>query len=139
MMREQDKRKRAGFTLIEVMMVVVILGILAAVVMPKIAGSGDKARRAATRASIKGIVVGVNMYRMEVGRLPQNLKALIENDGASSWDGPYLEGGVPQDAWGLEFSYTPNSDGKSFTIKSAGPDNQMGTGDDLTNQGSKGS
>lgn len=138
-MSKQDRRKKAGFTLIEVLMVVVILGILAAVVVPNIAGSGDKARVSATRTSIKAVALGVNMYRMEVGRLPQSLKALIDDDSSSGWDGPYLEGGLPQDAWGKEFSYSPNSGGKTFTIKSAGPDQQMGTSDDITNRGAKNS
>jgi general secretion pathway protein G len=115
-----------GFTLIEIMLVVVIIGLLAAVVTPKLMGNLAKGQVAATRASIKNLETAIDQYQLDhSGRLPNSLQDVL----------PYLRNqkSVPKDAWGMEFAYTPNHADGSFSIVSAGPDNLMGTADDITN------
>jgi general secretion pathway protein G len=124
------RRLRSGFTLIEVLLVVAILGILAGVVVANFAGKQKRAMIQATRASIDAIRTAVDMYEVDTGRFPPSLTALVDNDGAPNWNGPYIKGGVPADAWGTPFGYTQSED--SYKITSAGPDKSMGGGDDVT-------
>ena len=122
----------AGFTLIEMLLVVVIIGVLAAVVAGNFNQKGDAARISATRASIAAIANAIEIYNMDVGRLPSSLDDLITNPGASTWDGPYLKGGKQNllDAWGQPFTY--KKDGNGYKVVSAGKDGQVGSEDDLT-------
>lgn len=123
---------RGGFTLVEVLLVVAILGILATIVVVNVAGRGDDARIKATRASIEAIKTALNLYDVDTGRYPQTLDSLINNDGSPNWKGPYLQQKTtPSDQWGTAFGYTVQEN--AFEIRSAGPDKQLGSGDDLTN------
>ncbi len=122
----RPKRSRAGFTLIEIMLVVVIIGLLAAVVTPRLMGNLAKGQIAATRASIKNLETAIDQYQLDhSGRLPNSLQEIL----------PYLRNqkSVPKDSWGMEFSYTPNHADGSFSIVSAGPDGIMGSADDISN------
>ena len=121
----------AGFTLIEVLLVVAILGILAGVVVVNFGGRQQGAMIRATRASISNVATAINLYEMDTGRFPPSLQSLIQNDGAPNWNGPYIQGDLPRDAWGTPFEYRNAGDG-TFKIISAGPDMQMGTSDDIT-------
>ncbi len=122
---------RSGFTLIEVLLVVAILGILAGVVVVNFSGKGKGARIKATRTSIAAICTAIDMYEVDIGRFPSSLDALAKNDGSANWNGPYLRGGVPADSWGTPFSYT--TEGRGYRVVSGGPDLSIGSGDDITN------
>ena len=124
-------RARGGFTLIEVLLVVAILGILATVVVVNFAGRQEKAMIRACRASIANISTAVDMYEVDTGRYPRSLENLITDDGAPNWTGPYLRGGVPQDPWGQPFEYTRTDNG--YKIQSPGPpgENEPITGFDF--------
>lgn len=134
-MKDRNDKKRhrscAGFTIIELMLVVVILGVLAAVVAGQFKGRGKKARINATRASISAIGTAIDLYEVDTGRYPPSLQSLVSNDGSQNWLGPYIRGGVPVDAWGTTFGYTQQGD-SGYKITSAGPDLQMGGSDDIT-------
>ena len=121
---------QAGFTLVELLLVVAILGILAGVVAFNVGGQTDKARIQATRASIGSISTALKTYEMNNSGLPQALEALTKDQA----DGmpPLLEAKALNDAWGNAFQYKRVSSYK-FEIRSAGPDGQMGSGDDITN------
>ncbi len=126
-------RGSAGFTLVEMLLVVVIIGVLAAVVAGQFGGQGDKARINATRASISAIEGAVEIFQLDTGRWPTSIGDLFNDTGAPNWDGPYLKGAENEmlDAWGVSFSF---KGGKGFKIISAGLDGQMGSEDDLFNR-----
>lgn len=101
-----DKR---SFTLIELMLVVIIIGALVAMVMPRLTGRGEQARVSAAGADIKAnIATGLKLYELDNGNFPssaEGLNALLEKPGsASAWNGPYLEK-KPIDPWGREYKY----------------------------------
>jgi len=121
--------RRAGFTLIEIMVVVVILGILAALVMPRILDRPEEARRTKAAIDIKSIETALNLYKIDNGVYPsleQGLAALVEKPAIGgiprAWrDGGYLPR-VPKDPWGGGYVYLiPGAHGP-FDLSSLGPD-----------------
>jgi general secretion pathway protein G len=128
----------AGFTLVEVLLVVAILGILATVVVVNVAGKADASRKTATRTSIAGIQSAIQLYEMNTAKYPQSLQNLLTSGGEPNWSGPYLQGGSAAlaDSWGNVFAYSYKGSGL-FEVRSAGPDGQMNTGDDLLNSASQ--
>src|ERR1700730_14079833 len=105
-------RRQRGFTLIEIMVVIAILGVLAALIVPKIMSRPDEARRVAARQDISTIMQALQLYRLDNGRYPsqdQGLKALAERPTTdpvpNNWkDGGYLER-LPNDPWGNPYQY----------------------------------
>ena len=125
---------RGGFTMVELMAVLIILGLLFAVVVGNYMGHTDRARVITTKASLRGLQAAVNQFKMDTGRFPgedEGLGALVEPpaDTSTTWPtGGYLETTeVPKDAWNNDFIYElmPES-GKPFVIKSLGADGQEG-------------
>lgn len=119
---------RHPFTLIEIMIVVVIIGMLAALVGPNIIGNLDKAKVKNTKAQLIGLKSGVQQYYFDLSTYPTKLEDLIVNPGQKKWDGPYLDAkSVPKDYWDNEFQYScPGSDGQPFDINSLGGDKAPG-------------
>ena len=143
MMRGTMDRRTEGFTLVEILLVVVIIGVLAAMVVPNFAGKKSKAQQAAAVADIEAnLAVALDMYEMDVGRFPtteQGLKALIEVPSTppvpDDWGGPYLKKKViPTDPWGQEYFYrspgTYNQEG--YDLFSLGADG-VESDDDIIN------
>lgn len=129
---ERGASSKAGFTLVEILLVVAILGILAGVAVIGVRGRTDKANKSACRASIQAIRTAIDAYDVDNGTYPPSLQSLVARDSAPNWSGPYIqEARMLKDPWGHEFQYSPREDG--CEIRSAGPDGQMGSGDDLTN------
>lgn len=130
---------RDGFTLIEMLLVLVILASLAAVVVPRFAGRGKQAKVTATKAQISGFEIGLDAFEVDNGYYPQGsegLQELVEQPrNAPDWQGPYLKRGIPLDPWGNAYQYEyPAKHGTSgYDLMSMGPDGREGGGDDITN------
>ncbi len=127
-----------GFTLIEVMLVVVILGILAAVVLPRLVGRTEEARLAAAQQQIDSLSIALEAYYLDNGKFPmtsEGLQVLRERPvTAPNWKGPYLKKDVPLDPWGHPYVYVaPGLHNQDYDLSSAGPDGQEGTADDVVN------
>lgn len=124
------KGLRAGFTLVELLLVISIIGILGTIAVVNFGDVGGKARVTATQETMRRICEVLEVYRTHVGKgkYPKTLDELTVgiND-----ERPMLDQGALNDAWGNPFDY--KAEGKKFSLCSAGPDEQMNTEDDLTN------
>ena len=102
-------RDRSGFTLIEIMVVIVILGLLAALVVPKLIGRTEEAKKTQARVQIKNIEQALGLFKLDNGFYPtteQGLAALNSPPaGVPRWQGPYLKKAVPNDPWGTPYQY----------------------------------
>jgi general secretion pathway protein G len=118
--------KQNGFTLIEIIAVLIILGGLMAVIVPRISGAGDQAKVRETKIRMEQVRAGLDLYKLEVGRYPEQLQALVtQPSGVAKWSGPYVKGAEAlKDAWSADFRYTLN--GNKFTLTSLGSDGKDG-------------
>ena len=132
----QKNLLRRAFTLVEMLLVVTIIGILAALVIPKIAGTSERARVTAARADINGgIKSALGQYEVDNGFYPKSLQdLLVQPSNAKNWHGPYLEK-IPQDPWGNNYVYSfpGKHNSGSYDLLSIGPDSKEGTDDDVGN------
>ena len=131
---------RHGFTLIELLLVVTILGILAAIVVPRMVGRGKDAQIAAAITQISAFKTALSAFEVDQNYFPKGQNGLIDliqqPRDAQNWHGPYLETDtVPKDPWGNDYAYTcpGKHNPSSYDIVSAGPDGQLGTDDDIGN------
>jgi len=130
--------KKKGFTLIELMLVVIIIGALVAMVMPRFTGRGEQARIAAAEADIRAnIATALKLYELDNGNFPgteEGLNALLNKPSSSqNWNGPYLEK-KPIDPWAREYKYkSPGEHRPDYDLYSLGKDGQEGTADDVKN------
>ncbi|CAM2067585.1 type II secretion system major pseudopilin GspG [Sulfidibacter corallicola] len=125
-------RKRRAFTLVEMMAVVVIIGILAAVIAPKFFGQVTSAQRRAAEADIKTLKQQITLFRFDHNRFPEGLEDLAkEPDNVKNWK-PYIERKALRDPWGNPYEYrTPGDESREFDIWSLGADGKEGgEGDD---------
>lgn len=138
--------RRKGFTLIEVLLVIAILGVLAAFVMPQFMGAADKAKVDAAQIQVSKsgpIANALNMFRLHVQRYPtsdEGLRALSSRpdglDESEEWSGPYIEdANTLTDPWRKnEYQYrSPGEYNEDYDLWSMGPDKEDGTEDDVTN------
>lgn len=137
------RRLQRAFTLIELLLVMVILAVLAALVVPRFAGRSEDARKKAALTQVKALFgTALDTYEADNGTYPSTAQGLAALSAAPSnapaaknWQGPYLKGEVPMDPWGKPYVYrSPGTKNKSsYDLSSAGPDGAEGTEDDIGN------
>lgn len=131
--------QRRGFTLIELLVVIVILAILAAVVIQRVTHRTEDARISKAIADVKSLDDALETYKLDTGSYPtgdQGLLALMDAGASGNnnkWNGPYIKGSLPRDAWGNEYVYRFPGEHSEYDILSPGPDAQVGTNDDIGN------
>ena len=126
-------KRASGFTLIEVMVVIVILGVLAALIVPNVMGRSEKAKIDTTQIALKGVAGALYQYKLENGHFPTmqegGLDALVNQPAtAKNWmPGGYVKGGYPKDSWKNDIQYViPGADGRAFDLYSFGADGKEG-------------
>jgi general secretion pathway protein G len=125
-----------GFTLLELLVVILIIGLLTGIVAPRFLGQVGKSEVTAARAQLDALDKALQGYRMDTGRYPttaQGLRALVQQPSDEPrWRGPYLQGDVPADPWGSAYQYrTPGVAGRDYDLVSFGRDRAVGgNGDD---------
>jgi general secretion pathway protein G len=119
---------RRGFTLMELVVVILILAILAALILPRVFGRTDDAKRAKAATDIATLRAQVQIYKTDVGTFPETLQDLRSrpSEGADGWHGPYLDKEIPTDPYGNEYDYQVSSDGEDYTIICYGQDGSPG-------------
>ena len=131
-------QRRQAFTLIELLLVLVILGILAAIVVPKFSGRTEQARITAAQTQISSFSTALDAFEVDNGYYPKGQNGLqdlvTQPRDAQNWKGPYLKE-IPLDPWKNEYIYESpgKNNSSSYDLMSMGPDGKAGGDDDITN------
>lgn len=128
-MKSVKKRRFArGFSLIELLVVLAILGLLAGLVGPQVMKALGGGKTKTARLQIEDLGAALDMYRLDVGSYPNALAALVEApSGAANWNGPYLKKKkIPADPWGNDYQYTAPGENGPYDLYSLGSDNSQG-------------
>lgn len=140
--RPHAARRQAGFTLVEMLVVLVIMVLLASLVGPRVVGYLGSSRTKAARVQIESLASALELFKVDVGRYPstsEGLRALVQRPSTGgAWNGPYLtKKELPADPWGRPYGYRSPGQNGEFDIFSLGADNQVGgTGEneDISNR-----
>ena len=136
---QHQNRSRRAFTLIELLLVLVILGILAAIVVPKFSGRTEQARVTAAQSQISTFGTALDAFEVDNGFYPKGKGGLndliVAPNNASNWRGPYLKSEIPPDPWNNAYLYEcpGKHNPSSYDILSMGPDGRAGGDDDIAN------
>ena len=131
---------QSAFTLVELLLVLVILGILATVVLPKFAGTTERGRVTAAQTQISTFKTALDAFEVDMGFYPKGKGGLndliLQPRDAANWHGPYLQtDAIPKDPWGNDYIYEcpGRHNPSSYDLMSLGPDGKAGTDDDICN------
>ena len=120
-------RRQGGFTILEIVIVFILLAGIMAFVGPKIFEKMGQAKSAEQRIRTQTLVGNIEMYKLEVGKYPENLQALVKQPGGvDKWNGPYAKDVDLKDAWGNDYRYTVPGQGKAYDLVSLGADGRDG-------------
>jgi general secretion pathway protein G len=129
-MKNKNKKRQKGFSLIELLIVMVIIGLLASLVGPKMFSKVGKSKQKSAKAQISLFETSLDMYRLDMGKYPATdvgLSALrVKPDDNDKWDGPYLPKQIPLDPWGNPYHYESPSEHGDYEIISYGADGTEG-------------
>jgi general secretion pathway protein G len=130
MKKDRMKWRERGFTLVEIMIVIIIIGLIAALVAPRFFGKLSTAKQKAAKMQIEHFGTALDTFRLDVGRYPtseEGLKALREKpSGAENWQGPYLPKEIPSDPWGKAYVYKSPGEKEEYDLISYGLDGAPG-------------
>ena len=116
---------QAGFSLIEIIIVVTLIALIAAFVAGKVFGQSDRAKVKLASAQVQTLAEKVQQFEQDTGGLPASLDDLVKSS-ASGWLGPYVKGAELKDPWNHPYVYTAPGEGKPFDLTSLGADGQAG-------------
>jgi len=116
-----------GFTLVELLLVLVILALIAGLVLPGIIGKAESAKAKAASSQISRISMSVETFYLDTGNTPSSLDELVsEPSGVKGWNGPYIKNSLLKDPWGQPYQYQVPGEHGDFDIQSFGADRQRG-------------
>ena len=121
-------RRQRGFTILEIVIVFILLAGIMAFVGPRIFEQMGRAKSSEAKVRMQHLVGQIEMYKLEVGRYPENLQALLKQPGGTEgrWNGPYVKEPDLKDAWGNDYKYSAPGTSKPFDLVSLGADNRDG-------------
>ena len=120
-------RDQSGFTLVELLVVIIVLGLLVGLVGPRLWGQVSKSKQATARAQIELLGSSLDQYRLDNGSYPTNLEELQQKPAtAANWNGPYLKKDVPLDPWGRAYVYESPGQHGDYDLYSYGSDGAPG-------------
>ena len=119
-------KKVSGFTLVELLIVIVIIGLLGSLVAPQMFGKIGSSKQSTAKAQMQMFETALDTYYLDVGEYPKSLQSL-KSSNASGWDGPYIKKAIPMDPWGNPYEYrTPGDNGNGYYLASNAKDGQPG-------------
>jgi general secretion pathway protein G len=120
-------RRQRGFTILEIVIVFILIAGIMAFVGPKIFEQLGRAKSQEARIKMQHVAGQIELYRLEVGRYPESLQALVKQPGGvDKWNGPYIKEADLKDSWGNDYRYTVPGQGKAFDLVSLGADGREG-------------
>jgi len=123
--RGKEKRRQGGFTLIEILIVVLIIGLLASFVAPNLIGRYERSKEEIAKAQVEMLSSGVLSFKLDLGRYPNSMDELLKSTD-TKWRGPYLsKQSLPKDPWGRDYQYKVPGDHGPFDLYSLGPDGTL--------------
>ena len=135
-MHKHGRHSGRAFTLMEMLLVVIIIGVLASGLALSLSGRGEEARIAKAKSDIAGTLsVALDLFEQDMGHYPtseEGLKVLVTSTGDTRWKGPYLKSGLKPDPWGHDYVYQLNTEKGGYVLRSLGPDGRPNTQDDIT-------
>lgn len=124
--RSPRRDKVRGFTLVELLLVLVILALIGGLVLPGIIGKAESAKAKAASSHVSRLSMAVESYYLDTGVTPESLEQLVKNPGQSGWNGPYVKESSLKDPWGRDYEYRMPGEHGEFDIVSLGADGQPG-------------
>ena len=128
--RRRSRSREAGFTLVEILVVITIIGLIMALVGPRVLNYLSESKAKAAKIQIESLSSALDLYYLDLGRYPnssEGLAALTRGNNTAGWNGPYLRGGVvPSDPWGHGYIYRSPGERAPYEIISLGSDGQEG-------------
>ncbi len=125
--RRKHKTGQRGFTLVELLLVLVILALIAGLVLPGIIGKAESAKAKAASSQISRIEMSVETFYLDTGNAPSSLEELVnEPSGVTGWNGPYIKNSLLKDPWGQDYNFKVPGEHGDFDIWSFGADRQQG-------------